>query len=60
MWDFALEGYTTRWRTQRRAFHQLFYPNAIKNYRQTQLRVVRRLLRNLVATPDDFIKHIAQ
>ncbi|KAL1937769.1 hypothetical protein VTO73DRAFT_12922 [Trametes versicolor] len=59
MWDFALEGYTSRWRTQRRAFHQLFYPNAIKSYRPTQQRVVRRLLRNLIAKPDGFVKHIA-
>ncbi|KAI0638607.1 CyP450 monooxygenase [Trametes polyzona] len=58
MWDFALEGYTARWRTHRRAFHQLFYPNAIKNYRPTQLREVQRLLQNLLARPDDFVRHV--
>ncbi|KAL7282714.1 hypothetical protein ACG7TL_004188 [Trametes sanguinea] len=58
MWDFALEGYTSRWRTQRRAFHQLFYPNAIKNYRPTQLRQTHRLLQKIVAAPDDLTRHI--
>ncbi|KAI0355429.1 CyP450 monooxygenase [Trametes cingulata] len=58
MWDFALEGYNTRWRTQRRVFHQLFYPNAIKGYRPTQLREARRLLQKLLTTPDVFVRHI--
>ncbi|KAI0650858.1 CyP450 monooxygenase [Trametes meyenii] len=58
LWDFALEGYTSRWRAQRRAFHQLFYANAIKAYRPTQLRQVRQLLRKLVSTPDGFVGHI--
>ncbi|KAI0658590.1 CyP450 monooxygenase [Cubamyces menziesii] len=57
MWDFALEGYTQRWRTQRRAFHQLFYPNAIKAYRPTQLREVHRLLQKLITTPENFVHH---
>ncbi|KAI0329603.1 CyP450 monooxygenase [Cubamyces sp. BRFM 1775] len=57
MWDFALEGYTQRWRTQRRAFHQLFYPNAIRAYRATQLREVHRLLQKLITTPDSFVRH---
>ncbi|KAI0677671.1 CyP450 monooxygenase [Trametes maxima] len=58
LWDFALEGYTSRWRAQRRAFHQLFYANAIEAYRPTQLREVHRLLRKLVTTPDGFVGHI--
>ncbi|KAI0638606.1 CyP450 monooxygenase [Trametes polyzona] len=58
MWDFGLEGYTPRWRTQRRAFHQLFYPNAVKNYRPTQLHEVQRLLQKLLDRPDDFVQHI--
>ncbi|KAH9899431.1 CyP450 monooxygenase [Cubamyces lactineus] len=57
MWDFALEGYTQRWRTQRRVFHQLFYPNAIKAYRPTQLREVHRLLQKLTTTPDNLVHH---
>ena len=60
MWDFALEGYTQRWRTQRRAFHQLFYPNAIKAYRPTQLREVHRLLQKLITTPGNFVHHCHQ
>ncbi|KAI0371500.1 CyP450 monooxygenase [Pilatotrama ljubarskyi] len=58
MWDFALEGYNTRWRTQRRVFHQLFYLNAVKSYRPTQLREVQRLLQKLITKPDDFVRNI--
>ncbi|KAH9854914.1 CyP450 monooxygenase [Lenzites betulinus] len=58
MWDFALLGYGPKWRTQRRAFHQLFYPNAILDYRPTQRREVQRLLKKLIARPQDFVRHI--
>ncbi|KAI0832849.1 CyP450 monooxygenase [Trametes gibbosa] len=58
MWDFALLHYGPKWRMQRRAFHQLFYPNAIPNYRPKQLGEVQRLLRKLIAGPDDFVRHI--
>ncbi|CDO75203.1 hypothetical protein BN946_scf184794.g10 [Trametes cinnabarina] len=58
MWDFAPEGYTPRWLTQRRPFHQLLYPNAVKSYRPTQLRQTHRLLHKLVTTPDDLPFHV--
>ncbi|KAI8982787.1 CyP450 monooxygenase [Trametes punicea] len=58
MWDFAMEGYTPRWRTYRRAFHQLFYPNAIKACRPVQLHQVRHLVHRLATTPDHFVRHI--
>ncbi|KAI8982788.1 CyP450 monooxygenase [Trametes punicea] len=58
MWDFGLEGYTPRWRAQRRAFHQFFYPNAIKSYRPVQLRQTQHLLQRLTTAPDKFVDHI--
>ncbi|KAI0674473.1 CyP450 monooxygenase [Trametes maxima] len=57
-WDFAHEGYNDRWRTRRRAFHQLFYTNAIKGYRPTQLRHTQRFLQKLAEHPDDFTSHV--
>ncbi|KAI0646467.1 cytochrome P450 [Trametes meyenii] len=57
-WDFVHEGYNDRWRTRRRAFHQLFYTNTIKGYRPTQLRHTQRFLQKLTEHPDNFIGHV--
>ncbi|KAI0774724.1 CyP450 monooxygenase [Trametes elegans] len=58
MWDFTLEGYTPRWRAERRAFHQAFNQNAIKAYQPTQVHHARRLLHKLLVQPDKFIEHV--
>ncbi|KAF9038146.1 cytochrome P450 [Panaeolus papilionaceus] len=59
-WGFsvAFSCYGTWWKKQRRAFHGHFNPTAVQRYRYIQIEETRNFLRLLLATPDDFIRHI--
>jgi cytochrome P450 len=59
-WDFAtsLMPYGQKWRTHRRAFHQMFRADAVLKYRPMQLSKVRDLLRNFAEDPKDFREHL--
>jgi len=59
-WDFAIAllPYGQKWRTHRRAFHQMFHANAVLKYRPVQLSKIRDLLRNFAEDPKDFREHL--
>lgn len=48
------------WRRHRRAFHQFFNPNAIKQLRPMQRSQVNHFLHRLLDTPEQFTEHIRQ
>ena len=57
-WIFVFKNYGPEWRRYRRAFHAQFHPAMITQYETVKLRITRNLLRNLLATPEDFSYHI--
>jgi cytochrome P450 len=59
-WDFALSimPYGQRWRTYRRAFHQMFRPDAVLKYRPVQLSKIHDLLRRFAENPKDFREYL--
>ena len=57
-WNFVLMGYTQRWRNYRKQFHQFFGPGAFPQYRAIQEKHTRRLLKDILATPEDVFSHI--
>ena len=59
-WALTVQGYGTRWRRHRRAFHQYFNPSAVVAYKQAGKLEVHRFIQRLIDTPDDFLHHIRQ
>jgi cytochrome P450 len=61
-WGFnlGLMPYGPRWRRHRRVFHDHFNPGVISKYHPTLHRETRALLRRLLETPEDFMRHIRQ
>ena len=61
-WDFAMSlmPYGTRWRKQRRLFHEYFHANELYKYMPIQRREAHTVLRRLLVTPEDFLDHIRQ
>jgi hypothetical protein len=59
-WDFAISAlpYGQKWRTHRRAFHQMFHADAILKYRPVQLNKIHDLLRHFAEDPKDFREHL--
>ncbi|KAI0297570.1 cytochrome P450 [Multifurca ochricompacta] len=57
-WNFGLIEYGTRWRNWRKAFHAYFNPQAAENFHPIELKGAHRLLRNLLATPDNLVHHM--
>ncbi|KAH9008693.1 cytochrome P450 [Lactarius deliciosus] len=53
----VLEPYGSAWRHLRREFRANFRPVDLEAYRPLEQRAVRRLLRNLLSSPDHFIQH---
>ncbi|EIW84452.1 cytochrome P450 [Coniophora puteana RWD-64-598 SS2] len=53
----TLLEYTDTWRHHRRVMHQHLRIDAVRNYRPMQLRKVRQLLENMLASPDDYREH---
>ena len=52
--------YGPTWRHLRREFHINFLPTELEAFRPFEQRAVHRLLRNLLASPDKFSKHLRQ
>jgi cytochrome P450 len=54
-WTWALPNmeYGASWREHRKALHQYFHPAASLRYRLDQLNCTRRMLRDLLESPDD-------
>ncbi|KAI0264161.1 CyP450 monooxygenase [Gloeopeniophorella convolvens] len=57
-WVLGFNPYGAKWRALRRAFHGHFHPTASRAYHSLELHATRRLLRNLLTTPDDFAQHL--
>lgn len=59
-WSFnlGLMVYGDRWRIHRKAFHDVFRPEAAMHFRPIQLRSMHALLRKLVESPEDFVTHL--
>ncbi len=53
-------SYGPDWRARRRILHHELLPDSITQYRHYQLFVTRKLLRNLLASPMAFGKHVEQ
>ncbi|KAI0076598.1 cytochrome P450 [Panus rudis PR-1116 ss-1] len=56
-WGTANVHYGEDWRAMRRAFHQVFSPEKIKKYMDTNLESNRDLLVRLVDSPERFLEH---
>jgi cytochrome P450 len=61
-WDFDIPDmpYGTKWRRHRRAFHEHFHANAVHKYLPIQVKETQALLRRLLTTPQNFMRHIRQ
>ncbi|KAI0070807.1 cytochrome P450 [Panus rudis PR-1116 ss-1] len=57
-WGLSQVPYGEEWRTMRRAFHQVFNQNAVKEYRPFVLEANRGLLKRLLTGPDRFVEHL--
>lgn len=57
-WSFAFCEDMVQWKISRREFVLQFRPAITREYRPQILTVVHELLRKLVVTPDDYVKHI--
>ncbi|EIN04655.1 CyP450 monooxygenase [Punctularia strigosozonata HHB-11173 SS5] len=58
-WDFqfGFQKYGTRWRTERRLFHQFMNVNQVAQYRPKQLQHARALANHLLEHPDQWQGH---
>ena len=52
--------YNERFKAFRRLFHQTLGPRSIHQYHPLQLKAARRLVDNLIKTPEDFDLHARQ
>ncbi|KAF9646067.1 cytochrome P450 [Thelephora ganbajun] len=56
-WDFALNGYGSRWRRCRKLFHEFLNVNAVSRFDNYLDKHTRRFLSRLAETPDNFLDH---
>ena len=61
-WDFALSNmpYGSWWKKHRRSFQEYFHANKVYKYQPIQSQEIHALLRRLLVTPEDFLRHIHQ
>ncbi|KAF8917181.1 cytochrome P450 monooxygenase [Mucidula mucida] len=57
-WNFAFMRYSDYWRLCRKTFHQHFNVKQVDTYQPVQLTASALLLRNVLATPEDFFGHV--
>jgi cytochrome P450 len=59
-WDFnlGLMVYGERWRIHRKAFHEVFRPEAAVSFRPIQLNSIHALLLKLMENPENFVTHL--
>lgn len=50
--------YGDSWREHRRLFHQQFHPGVTHKYHHIISEQVRKLLKRLIAQPEDFMQHV--
>ncbi|KAK7687283.1 hypothetical protein QCA50_009788 [Cerrena zonata] len=61
-WAMSSTPYGERWRDMRRAFHQDFNNESVKQFREVETKACHELLRRLVSRPENFredIRHMA-
>ncbi|KAI0076590.1 cytochrome P450 [Panus rudis PR-1116 ss-1] len=61
-WTLVFTRYGEQWRDMRRAFHQEFNQDAVKQFRDIEVKACHELLRRYVACPEMFmesIRHLA-
>jgi hypothetical protein len=58
--NIAFLPYGPTWRHLRREFHVNFLSTELETFRPFEQRAVHRLLRNLLASPNNFSKHLRQ
>ncbi|KAF9268002.1 cytochrome P450 [Marasmius fiardii PR-910] len=59
-WNFAHMRYSDRWRFHRKTFHQYFQPRVMPEYYEIQRVATARLIRKLLASPEDFEGHLKE
>ncbi|KAI0076588.1 cytochrome P450 [Panus rudis PR-1116 ss-1] len=57
-WTMAFNRYGERWRDMRRAFHQEFNQDAVKQFRDVQVKACHDLLRRYATQPENFMDDI--
>lgn len=55
---FVLANYGNRWRMHRRAFHQAFNENVVKQYEPIQLNTAQQLLSSILKAPNNLSDHV--
>ncbi|EED83945.1 predicted protein [Postia placenta Mad-698-R] len=58
-WLFSTVPYGTWWKRHRTLFHQYLNANTTPNYHPIQTDETHVMLKNLAATPDNFLHHVA-
>ncbi|KAG9318126.1 cytochrome P450 [Chiua virens] len=56
--NFAFTPYGNQWRSQRRIFHQAFRAEAALAFHPVQLKMARKLILDVLGTPQDYSMHI--
>lgn len=56
-WDYGFLPYGDEWKTHRKLFMSKFGIAPVKKYRPCQAKVVPRLLKRLLKSPDAFVEH---
>lgn len=59
-WLFALMEYGESWKQHRKLFQRVFHPNTVALFQPQVLKHTRGLLRRLLESPGEFMKHINQ
>ncbi|KAI9439721.1 cytochrome P450 [Lactarius indigo] len=57
-WVLSLFPYGSKWRTWHKAFYAHMQPSVVHRYHPVEMKANRRLLCNLLDTPQDFLKHL--
>ena len=55
-----LFSYGSKWRAWHKAFYAYMQPTVTRQYRPIELKAARRLLCNLLDTPQDFMQYMRQ
>ena len=59
-YNLAIARYGNAWRHSRREFQANLGPEDFEAYRPLERQAAHRLLRNLLASPDNFVQHLRQ
>ena len=59
-WAMSSTAYGDRWRDMRRAFHQDFNNESVKQFRDIETKACHELLRRLSSRPEHFMEDVRQ